>query len=299
MKNSKVTKTHIPVMLTEAVEKLKIKPEGFYIDCTLGEGGHSHAILESLNDNGMLVSIDRDQEAIDFVHDFYADSKTDNRWKILKGNFSEIESLLKSAKINQEPNGILMDLGMSSRQLDVEKRGFSYQEATQDLDMRMDKELGVKAKDLINGLNEKELTKLFLTYGEERNASKFAKAIKNSAEPIETVGDLLKSLSKVVPNASAGQKSPARRVFQALRIAVNDELNSLEKGLADSYKLLAPKGRLVVITFHSLEDRIVKKFSEKNGLQITKTPLLPKFEEIIKNKRAHSAKLRVIEKNNI
>jgi len=152
---------------------------------------------------------------------------------------------------------------------------------------------------LLGALSEKELTKLFRQYGEERHSKSIASNIKKAKTPISTVGDLLEIIYKVVPiKRSKGeeQKNPARRVFQALRIVVNDELASLEKGLVDSYEILETKGRLVVISFHSLEDRIVKKFMEKNGREITKKPLVPKFEEVIKNKRSHSAKLRVLEK---
>lgn len=296
-KSKQVSKTHIPVMLEEVIEKLKIKADGFYIDCTLGEGGHSYEILKQLGENGLLLSIDQDQEAIDFVKSFYPEANDDAKWTIVHGNFADITKLVE--KVGRKADGILMDLGMSSRQLDVEDRGFSYLEENQELDMRMDKELGVKAKDLINGLTEKELVKLFFKYGEERSAGRIASQIKKALlrAPIETVGDLIKIVYKSVPGAIAnGPKHPARRIFQALRIAVNDELNSLEKGLVDSYEMLAPKGRLVVLTFHSLEDRIVKNFFEKNGVEVTKAPLVPRFEEILNNKRAHSAKLRVCEK---
>ena len=292
-----MNKTHVPVMLQETIEKLHVKDNGFYVDCTLGEGGHSYEIYKSLNADGNLLSIDNDAGAIDFVKGFYEETKSQN-WQIVQGNFSKINTYLK--KYNRKPDGIIMDLGISSRQLEVETRGFSYIQETQPLDMRMDTNLGVTAKDLLYALNENELTKLFRKYGEEEYASKIAKNIKKYLEKgneINTVGDLVSIIYKVLPSKEIhDSKHPARRVFQALRIAVNDELNSLETGLQDCYYALNKGGRLVVITFHSLEDRIVKKFFESNGNCITKKPITPRYEEILSNPRAHSAKLRVTEK---
>jgi len=285
-------------MLEESIEALKINPSGFYIDCTLGEGGHSSEIHNLLSENGLLLSIDRDESAINFVKEFYKKELSKGNWQIRKSNFSNICGVVK--EFNRKPNGILMDLGISSRQLEVEEKGFSYLEKNQPLDMRMDEDLGVTAKDLLNALSERELTKLFLQYGEERFSKKIAEHIKKSKNPINTVGDLLDVIYKVVPlrkHSGEDFKHPARRVFQALRIAVNDELDSLEKGLNDAYELLDKKGRIVIISFHSLEDKIVKKFAEKYGKAITKKPILPRYEEILKNKRSQSAKLRIIEKN--
>ncbi|HQG58096.1 MAG TPA: 16S rRNA (cytosine(1402)-N(4))-methyltransferase RsmH [Candidatus Dojkabacteria bacterium] len=292
-----MNKTHVPVMLQETIEKLHVKDNGFYVDCTLGEGGHSYEIYKSLNADGNLLSIDNDAGAIDFVKGFYEETKSQN-WQIVQGNFSKIDTYLK--KYNRKPDGIIMDLGISSRQLEVETRGFSYIQEAQPLDMRMDTNLGVTAKDLLYALNESELTKLFRKYGEEEYASKIARNIKKYLEKgneINTVGDLVSIIYKVLPSKEIhDSKHPARRVFQALRIAVNDELNSLETGLQDCYDALNKGGRLVVITFHSLEDRIVKKFFESNGNCITKKPITPRYEEILSNSRAHSAKLRVTEK---
>lgn len=292
-----MNKTHVPVLLQETIEKLHIKENGFYVDCTLGEGGHSFEIYKLLDKDGKLLSIDNDASAIDFVKGFYKETKNNN-WAIVQGNFSKINEYLK--KYDVKPDGIIMDLGISSRQLEVETRGFSYMQDNQPLDMRMDTNLGVTAKDLLYALNENELVKLFRKYGEEDYATKIAKSIKRHLEKgneINTVGELVSIIYKVLPSKEIhDSKHPARRVFQALRIAVNDELNSLETGLNDCYQALNKGGRLAVITFHSLEDRIVKKYFEQNGNCITKKPITPRYEEILSNPRAHSAKLRVTEK---
>jgi 16S rRNA (cytosine1402-N4)-methyltransferase len=194
-----------------------------------------------------------------------------------------------------------MDLGLSSRQLEAsQNRGFSYQESEEQLDMRMDTSLKVNALDLLKVLKEQELIKLFKTYGEERYAKSIAKAIKENISEIETVGDLTSLICKVVPVAS-NNKNPSRRVFQALRIAVNDELNSLKKGLDNAFEILSNDGRLVVISFHSLEDRIVKKFfkekdNEKKGEVLSKKPITPSKTELERNPRSSSAKLRILRK---
>lgn len=283
---------HTPVMLKESIRYLNIKPNGFYVDCTLGEGGHSIEILKSLK-NGKLLSIDQSQDAIDFVKANFP--KQDN-WEISKSNFEKISQLVK-----EDVDGILMDLGISSRQLEASKQGFSYQREDEELDMRMDESLNVKASDLLNALSEKQLMEIFFKYGEERFSRRIAKAIKKEGN-VKTVKDLTSLIYRVVPAASLRGDShhPARRVFQALRVAVNDELGSLQKALDEGFKVLNKKGRFVVITFHSLEDRIVKKFFDqkvKEGLATEIVSLVkPTEEEINLNKRAHSSKLRVIEK---
>jgi 16S rRNA (cytosine1402-N4)-methyltransferase len=277
---------------------LNVKPKGFYIDCTLGDGGHSYKILSRLSSQGLLLSIDQDQHAIEFVKNYYEISKN---WIITQGNFADIKEIVKSQNIEREPNGILMDLGLSSRQLEAsQNRGFSYQESEEQLDMRMDTSLKVSALDLLKVLKEQELIKLFKTYGEERYAKSIAKAIKENISEIETVGDLTSLICKVVPVAS-NNKNPSRRVFQALRIAVNDELNSLKKGLDNAFEILSNDGRLVVISFHSLEDRIVKKFfkekdNEKKGEVLSKKPITPSKTELERNPRSSSAKLRILRK---
>lgn len=291
---------HVPVLLKECIESLDVKPNGFYIDCTLGDGGHSFEIFKKLNSKGLLLSIDQDQYAIDFVKDYYKDHLREN-WIIERSNFSKISELTKS--LNRTPDGILMDLGLSSRQLEYShNRGFSYQEENEPLDMRMDEQLGVKAKDLLVALPEKELSRLFLTYGEERYAKRIANAIKKEIADINTVGDLTRLVYRVVPAAHQSSKNPSRRVFQALRIVVNDELNSLKLGLENSFKILNRNGRISVITFHSLEDRIVKDFFHNqvdsgSGVLLYKDVLAPTDEEIRENPRSASAKLRTLIKN--
>ena len=292
-------KIHVPVLLKETLEYLNIKSEGFYIDCTLGDGGHSFEIFKRLSSKGLLLSIDHDQHAIDFVEGYYKD-EIDNNWHIKKSNFSKLETILN--EYDRKPDGILMDLGLSSRQLEQSyDRGFSYLEENEPLDMRMDEELGVKAKDLLVVLTEKDLTLLFLKFGEEKYARKIAKAIKQEITNINTVGDLTRLVYRVVPAAHQSSKNPSRRVFQALRIAVNDELNSLKQGLDSSFRLLNSKGRICVISFHSLEDRIVKEYFNSladsgQGLLLLKEIIAPTDEEVRMNPRSASAKLRVIEK---
>lgn len=294
------TKLHTSVLLNESLEYLNIKKDGIYIDCTLGEAGHSLEILKLLGEEGKLLSIDRDQVAIDFVSENYLKQNSYENWILERSNFSEVGKIAR--KHFESVDGVLLDLGLSSRQLEADLRGFSYQRENEELDMRMDDRLGVKASDLLNALNENELSKLFTVYGEEKFSWKIAKAIKNSPSPITTVGELNAVVDKAVPaGLRNSSKHPARRIYQALRIVVNDELNSLEEGLKGSYSVLNPSGRLVVISFHSLEDRIVKNFfKEMSGTgearEITRKPILPTDDEISANSRSHSAKLRVLEK---
>lgn len=292
-------KIHIPVLLNETIKYLNIKKDGFYIDCTLGDGGHSIEIIKRLGPKGSLLSIDHDQYAIDFVKKYYKNQLANN-WKIVKSNFSKIDSLVE--EYPRKPDGVLMDLGLSSRQLEhSHNRGFSYQQENEPLDMRMDTQLGVSAKDLLIVLSEKELSTLFYKYGEEKFASKIAKEIKKNITNINTVGDLTRLVFRVVPAAHQSSKNPSRRVFQALRIVVNDELNSLQVGLEKSFKLLNRKGRLCVISFHSLEDRIVKNYFNNlvesgEAVLLTKEIIAPTDQEVRSNPRSASAKLRVIEK---
>jgi len=290
-------KIHVPVLLNESIDSLNIKPDGFYVDCTLGDGGHSQTILKQLSSDGLLLSIDQDSFAIEFVKSYY---KSQPNWIIKQSNFRYIDKLV--AEIGRTPDGILMDLGLSSRQLEEShNRGFSYQEDQEPLDMRMDTNLGVTAKDILVVLNNKQLAKLFLEYGEERYSALIAKTIKNNIDHINTVGDLTRLIYKVVP-ANNTIKNPSRRVFQALRIVVNDELDSLTETLDRSFKLLSKNGRLSVITFHSLEDRIVKTyFNDKaesgEGELLFKSSIAPTDTEIEQNSRSASAKLRCLIKN--
>lgn len=295
-----MNKIHKPVLLKETLESLNIKPNGIYVDGTLGDGGHSFEILSRLSDSGKLISIDQDQYAIDFVKDFYKDSLKDN-WILVRDNFSNIDKVLSS--LNLKADGILLDLGLSSRQLEEShNRGFSYIEEDEPLDMRMDQRLGVTAKDLLLVLTEQELSKLFYMYGEEKYAKRIAREIKNSINDINSVGDLTRLVYRVVPAAHQSSKNPSRRVFQALRIAVNDELNSLKEVLDKSFKILNTNGRISIISFHSLEDRIVKDFFNNlvengEGTLLHKEVLAPTDEEVRENPRSASAKLRTIIKN--
>ena len=296
-------KIHIPVLLHESLDSLAINPDGFYIDGTLGDGGHSFEILKKLSPKGLLLSIDQEQYAIDFVKEYYKDSLSEN-WIIAKSNFSKIEKVLKEYNIQRTPDGILLDIGLSSRQLEEShNRGFSYLESEEPLDMRMDKSLGVSAKDLLTVLSEKELADIFYKYGEERFSYRIAKEIKKNISNINTVGDLTRLIYKAVPAADkSSNKNPSRRVFQALRIVVNDELGSLETALDKSFEILNKNGRLSVITFHSLEDRIVKTFNlEKSrsgeGSLLFQKYIAPTDEERNTNPRSASAKLRTLIKN--
>ena len=287
-------KIHVPVLLNESIDSLNIDPHGFYIDCTLGDGGHSQSILKQLSSNGLLLSIDQDSYAIEFVKSYY---NSQENWILKQSNFRDIDKLV--AEIGRTPNGILMDLGLSSRQLEEShNRGFSYLEDQEPLDMRMNTNLGVTALDILTVLDEKQLARLFLEYGEERYSMKIAKAIKKELSNIKTVGDLTRLIYKVVP-ANNSFKNPSRRVFQALRIVVNDELESLKEALDKSFELLQSDGRLSVITFHSLEDRIVKNyFSDKarsgEGELLFKSPIAPTDIELEQNSRSASAKLRCL-----
>jgi 16S rRNA (cytosine1402-N4)-methyltransferase len=293
-------KIHVPILLNETIDSLNINPDGFYIDCTLGDGGHSYEIFSKLSTKGILISIDQDQHAIDFVKEYYKGEIKDN-WIIVKSNFSKIDEIL--SKYDRRPDGILMDLGLSSRQLEQShNRGFSYQQEDEPLDMRMDEELGVKAKDLLVALPSSELEKLFTVYGEERYARKIANEIKKNITDINTVGDLTRLVYRVVPAAHQSSKNPSRRVFQALRIAVNDELNSLKIGLDKSFEVLNTNGRLSVITFHSLEDRIVKIYFHNivesgKGVLLFNSIIAPTDMEKRINPRSASAKLRTIIKS--
>jgi len=296
-----MNKIHTPVLLKESIESLNIDPDQFYIDCTLGDGGHSIEILKKLSPKGLLLSLDHDQNAIDFVNEYYKQEVKQENWIIKKGNFKNIQEYVES--ISRKPMGILMDLGLSSRQIEKShNRGFSYQEEEENLDMRMDQELGVTAWDLLNALPENQLADLFRKYGEEKYSKPIARDIKKNISDIKTVGDLTRLIYKVVPVNS--KKNPSRRVFQALRIVVNDELTNLEIGLDESFEILQEDGRISVISFHSLEDRIVKNyFLEKQGSgegeMLFNRFVAPTDDEKKHNPRSASEKLRTLIKKEI
>jgi 16S rRNA (cytosine1402-N4)-methyltransferase len=289
-------KIHTPVLLKESIKSLNIKPDKFYIDCTLGDGGHSIEILKRLSSRGLLLSLDFDQNAIDFVTNYYQEQIKQDNWIVRKDNFKNVRT--HTEDLGREPVGILMDLGISSRQIEKSlNRGFSYQEDEEPLDMRMDQDLGVTAFDLLQALPEYKLAKLFRKYGEEKYSKRIAKEIKQNISDIKTVGDLTRLIYKVVPVNST--KNPSRRVFQALRIVVNDELNNLSIGLDESFEILQKEGRISVISFHSLEDRIVKNyFLEKQGSgegeMLFKRHIAPTDDEKKHNPRSASAKLRTL-----
>jgi len=304
---------HTPVLYEECISYLNIKPDGIYVDCTLGGAGHARYIASRLT-TGKLIGIDQDQAAIDAASDIL--SGFESQIKVVRGNFSDIKNILTSVNI-YKADGFLMDLGVSSYQLDNADRGFSYMKNA-DLDMRMDDRNKLTAYQIVNYYNESQLTKIFFEYGEERYAKRVSKAIikARSVNPINTTFELSDIIKSALPKqAKEGGHHPAKRIFQAIRIEVNTELEILNNALTDMISLLNPGGRICVIAYHSLEDRIVKqcfKHWEKPcecppklpcacGLKqlvhiVTKKPLTPDAHEIMDNHRARSAKLRVAER---
>ena len=301
---------HIPVLFYETVDALDIKPDGIYVDCTAGGGGHSAAVAEKLT-TGRLISIDQDPEAIATLQKRFADNP---KVTVVHDNFVNIKSVLSNLGIIGV-DGVMADLGVSSHQLDTDARGFSFHKDAP-LDMRMSMS-GVSAKDLVNNASESELRRIIYTYGEEKFAPSIAKSIVKSRriKPIETTFDLVEIIKNSMPMKAKRDGHPARKTFQALRIEVNGELDKLSKALDDMFDVLNPSGRLAIITFHSLEDRIVKKRFNSFCEGCTcppefpvcvcgKTPRgklpfkskAPSTTEIDDNFRAHSARLRAVEK---
>ena len=301
---------HIPVLLNEVINGLDIKSSGTYVDLTVGRGGHSSEILSRL-DKGHLICVDQDEEAI--VASQARLSKISNNFEIVRSNFSHLEEILKDKGI-EEVDGILMDLGVSSPQFDKGDRGFSYKEDAR-LDMRMDQRQDLTAYNIINTYSLEDLTKIFQIYGEEKYSFSIAKNIIKAREvaPIETTFQLVEIIKRSKPMKELKKVGhPAKQVFQALRIAVNDELNVLEKALKAALKHLKPGGRLAVITFHSGEDRIVKNIfkdaaisvgnrfdgpmleQEKDYILINHKPITASEKELEFNHRSASAKLRII-----
>ena len=306
---------HTTVLLEETVDGLNIKPDGTYVDCTLGGAGHSELILSKLSEKGKLYAFDQDDIAIANAKEKLA--AYGDRLTIIKSNFLYLQEELEKLGVT-EVDGILYDLGVSSPQLDTPERGFSYHHEAP-LDMRMDQDAPLSAYDVINEWPYEKLVKIFFQYGEEKFSKQIARKIEAAREskPIETTGELVELIKDAIP-APARRKGghPAKRVFQAVRIAVNDELGVFEKSLEQAIDLLSVGGRISVITFHSLEDRIckvtLKKASETPPLPpglpiipeeyqpklklITRKPILPSEEELEFNNRARSAKLRIAEK---
>lgn len=294
---------HKSVLSNEALEFLNIKQGALFIDATFGSGGHTKKILEK---GARVLGIDVDPQAIKTgAREFSIPLKEQKgnlaseseNLILVQGNFANLEEIANKFGV-RETSGILFDLGISSVQLEEGKKGLSFL-IDEPLDMRLDSNLEVRASDLINGLNQGELYELFSKFGEEPASRRISRAIVKSR--VEKKIETSRQLSELIERTSPRRKKihPATRVFQALRIAVNDELNNLEKGLEQAVALLEKNGRIVVISFHSLEDRIVKNFfKEKSGLNVvTKKPLVPGKEELLENKRARSAKLRVAEKS--
>lgn len=308
---------HVTVLLNEAVEGLNIKPDGVYVDCTLGGGGHTKKILSELSEKGRLYSFDQDQTAIDYNEEQLKNEIEKGRLTLIKSNFRNIASELEKRDV-LSVDGIVYDLGVSSPQFDVGERGFSYQHDAV-LDMRMDQTNDLTAETIVNEWSYNDLVRIFVRYGEEKFAKSIARRIEKARqnERIKTTGQLVELIKEGIP-AKARRKGghPAKKVFQAIRIAVNDELGVLEESLEEAFGLLSLHGRISVITFQSLEDRLVKSmFREKTSLPelplglpvipremqpefklINKKPILPTEEELENNHRAHSAKLRIIEK---
>ncbi|MDD2504748.1 MAG: 16S rRNA (cytosine(1402)-N(4))-methyltransferase RsmH [Bacilli bacterium] len=304
---------HYSVLKKEVIEGLNINPDGIYVDGTLGYGGHSEEILKRLR-RGFLFAFDQDEEAIHFGQKRL--SKVSDNFKIIYSNFSYLKEKLELENTKQV-DGIILDLGLSSPQIDNEKRGFTFMKDAP-LDMRMDKQNKLTAKTIVNTYCLSDLTKIFYQYGEERFSSSIAKNIVKYRENknIETTKELVKIIKTSVPVKYFIEKHPERKIFQAIRIEVNKELEVLEKVLNDAILLLKPKGRICVISFHSLEDRIVKQIFKKNseinklvkGLPeipdeylplvklINKKPIIATLGELQENSRSKSAKLRIIER---
>lgn len=301
---------HIPVLFNETVEALNVKPNGIYVDCTAGGGGHCAAVAKKLT-TGRIIAIDQDPEAIENLRLRFKDN---DRVTVIHDNFVNIEAILSDLGIDGV-DGVMADLGVSSHQLDTDERGFSFHKDAP-LDMRMSKE-GMSAADLVNTASQSELQKIIYTYGEEKFAPSIARNIVKARreKPIETTFELVDIIKASMPMKAKRDGHPARKTFQALRIEVNGELEKLEIALDSMFRVLNPGGRLAIITFHSLEDRIVKKKFNKFCEGCTCPPEFPvcvcgkkpkgklpfkskapSSDEVDENFRAHSARLRAVEK---
>ena len=310
----KIEFNHVSVLLNECIENLNIKPDGIYVDGTMGGAGHSLEIVKKLSEKGMLIGIDRDEEALAVAKERL---KEFNNVKYVHDNHDNIDEIIKNLNI-KGVDGILLDLGVSSYQIDEKTRGFTYMDDGP-LDMRMDKSQKLTAEYIVNNYKEQDLARIIFEYGEEKFSRKIARNIceyrKN--KKIETTGELVKIIEKSIPGKFREKNShPAKRTFQAIRIEVNNEIEPLYNTIKNSITALNSKGRLCVITFHSLEDRMVKKAyvdaegkctcpkdlpycvcgNVSLGKTITKKPILPTEKEMQENSRSRSAKLRVFEK---
>ena len=304
---------HKPVLLNECIEGLNIKPDGIYIDGTLGGAGHSKEILKRLSSKGLLIGIDRDLDALEAAKNNLKDY---NNVKYIHGNHDDIDAIMQSLNIDGV-DGILLDLGVSSYQLDERNRGFSYL-GDNELDMRMDKTQELTARDVVNNYPEEKLANIIYEYGEERFSRHIAKniCIERKKKPIETTAELVKIIENSIPKSKQNNGHPAKRTFQAIRIEVNNEIEPLYDTVLKCIKCLKPGGRLCIITFHSLEDRAVKRAYVKAegrctcpkdlpycvcgavsyGKIINKKPIIATKEEQTENSRSKSAKLRIFER---
>ncbi|NNE38915.1 MAG: 16S rRNA (cytosine(1402)-N(4))-methyltransferase RsmH [Gammaproteobacteria bacterium] len=303
---------HAPVLVSEVEQGLNIQADGIYVDCTFGRGGHSKVILRNLNDKGKLFVFDRDPEAVKIARQL---ASHDSRVTAVHSAFSKFSDYLKSENLTGLVNGILFDLGVSSPQIDDPKRGFSFV-LSGELDMRMDPTSGIAAREWLNQSEESDISDVLRKFGEEKFSRRIARAIveHRQIKPISTTQELSEIITDAVPFPDK-HKHPATRTFQAIRILINDELEELKTGISEAYNLLAEHGRLVVISFHSLEDRIVKRFFRelskndpypqdlpvtadriKPELKIVGKLIKPSDRECDLNPRARSAKLRIAEK---
>lgn len=302
---------HIPVLAAQCIEGLNIHPEGIYVDATAGGAGHSLLIAQKLSNGGHLYSFDRDPDAVEIAQKRLLGYNAD----VIHCNYSEMKNALLSLGV-ESVDGILMDLGVSSHQLDTAQRGFSYH-CDAPLDMRMSQS-GRSAKDIVNNYSESELSRVIFEYGEEKHARRIASAITKSRleKPVETTMHLAEIIKNSVPAAYRRDKNPCKKTFQAIRIEVNGEFEHLSKGLDAAFDMLKPKGRFVVITFHSLEDRLVKqRFASyclgctcpsdfpkcvcgkaPRAVKINRKPIQADDAEVESNNRSRSAKLRIVEK---
>ncbi len=307
---------HYSVLLEETIENLNIKPDGIYVDGTLGGGGHASEVAKRLSNKGRLIGIDQDADAIRAAGERlkpYGDRIT-----IIRSNYANMKEELHAIGV-EHVDGIVLDLGVSSFQLDTPERGFTYREADAPLDMRMDDRQTLTAKDIVNNYSEMDLYRIIRDYGEDKFAKNIAKHIvaERQKKSIETTGELTEIIRASIPmKVQATGGHPAKRTFQAIRIELNKELEVLQNNLDEMIELLNPGGRICIITFHSLEDRIVKTNFKKNenpctcpsdfpvcvcgnvskGIVVTRKPILPSEKELEENSRSKSAKLRVFER---
>ncbi|NLL93448.1 MAG: 16S rRNA (cytosine(1402)-N(4))-methyltransferase RsmH [Clostridiales bacterium] len=309
---------HKSVLLEETIDSLNIKPNGIYVDGTLGGAGHASVVCSKLSENGRFIGIDQDNDALSEARNRLAPFAEKIQVDIVKSNYCEIGRVLKELGV-EKVDGILLDIGVSSYQIDTAQRGFTYKEESAPLDMRMDQSNPFTAKDIVNDYSEMELFRIIRDYGEDKFAKNIAKHIvaARAIKPIETTGELIEIIKAAIPakiRAKGGH--PAKKTFQAIRIELNKELEVLEDSIDTMIDLLNEGGRLSIITFHSLEDRIVKNKFKNNadpctcprnfpvcvcgnkskGIVVTSKPIIPDEREIIENKRSKSSKLRVFEK---